>query len=86
MRPLWLLDAIGSLLIQEEQGELVDVMDTTIGNSFLQIGIWGHNKTFIKHLCADEFFLVEQAVIEGVDLVAKFIFVLMNFFSLNKLL
>jgi len=72
MRPLWLLDAIGSRLIQEEQGELVDLMDTTIGNSFLQIGIWGHNKTFIKHLCADEFFLVEQAVIEGVDLVAKF--------------
>ena len=72
MRPLWLLDTIGSRLIQEEQEELVDLMGTTIGNGFLQIGIWGHNKTFTKHLLADEFFLVEQAVIEGVDLVAKF--------------
>ena len=72
MRPLWLLDTIGSRLIQEEQEELVDVMGTTIGNDFLQIGIWGHNKTFTKHLLADEFFLVEQTVIEGVDLVAKF--------------
>jgi len=72
MRPLWLLDTIGSRLIQEEQEELADVLSTSIGKGFLQIGIWGHNKTFIKHFCADEFFLVEQAVIEGVDLVAKF--------------
>ena len=72
MRPLWLLDTIGSRLIQEEQEELADVLSTSIGKGFLQIGIWGHNKTFTKHLLADEFFLVEQAVIEGVDLVAKF--------------
>ncbi len=72
MRPLWLLDTIGSRLIQEEQEELVDVMGTTIGNDFLQIGIWGHSKTFINHLRADEYFLAEQGVIEGVDLVAKF--------------
>jgi hypothetical protein len=72
MRPLWLLDTIGSRLIQEEQEELVDVMGTTIGNNFLQIGIWGHSTTFTKHLCADEFFLVEQTAIEDVDLVAKF--------------
>jgi len=72
MRPLWLLDTIGSRLIQEEQEELVDVMGTINGNGFLQIGIWGHSKTFTNHLRVDEFFLVEQDVIEGVDLVAKF--------------
>jgi hypothetical protein len=72
MRPLWLIDTIGSRLIQEEQEELVDVMGTINGNGFLQIGIWGNSKTFTNHLRADEFFVVEQDVIEGVDLVAKF--------------
>ena len=72
MRPLWLLETIGSRLIQEEQEELADVLSTSIGKGFLQIGIWGHNKTFTKHLLADEFFLVEQTAIEDVDLVAKF--------------
>jgi SAM-dependent methyltransferase len=72
MRPLWLLDTIGSRLIQEEQEELVDVLAISNGDGFLQIGIWGHSKTFTNHLHADEFFLVEQGVIEGVNLVAKF--------------
>ena len=72
MRPLWLLDTIGSRLIQEEQEELVDILATSSGDRFLQIGIWGHSTTFTKHLCADEFFLVEQTAIEDVDLVAKF--------------
>ncbi len=72
MRPLWLLDTIGSRLIQEEQEELIDVLGTSIGDSFLQISIWGHSKTFTNHLRADEYFLVERGIIEGVDLVAKF--------------
>jgi len=72
MRPLWLLDTIGSRLIQEEQEELADVLSTSIGNGFLQIGIWGHSKTFTKNPHADEFILVEQSAIEGVDMVAKF--------------
>ncbi len=72
MRPLWLLDTIGSRLIQEEQEGLVDILATSSGDRFLQIGNWGHSKTFTNHLRADEFFLVEQGVIEGVDLVAKF--------------
>ena len=72
MRPLWLLDTIGSRLIQEEQEGLVDILGTSSGDRFLQIGNWGHSKAFTNHLRADEFFLVEQDVIEGVDLVAKF--------------
>ena len=70
MRPLWLLDSIGSRLIRDEQDAFADLAIASLDNYFLQLGIWGHDNTFTKINPIKNCFLISSDLLSEIDLVA----------------
>ena len=70
MQPLWLLDSIGSRLIRDEQQAFSDLSISSLGNYFLQLGIWGHSNTFTDNTPIKNRFLITAHSFGEVALVA----------------
>ena len=70
MQPLWLLDSIGSRLIIDEQQAFSDLSVSSLGNYFLQLGIWGRSNTFTHKTHIKNCFLIATHAFSEIDLVA----------------
>ena len=70
MQPLWLLDSIGSRLIIDEQQAFSDLSNSSFGNYFLQLGIWGRSNTFTHKTHIKNCFLIATHSFGEIDLVA----------------
>ena len=70
MQPLWLLDSIGSRLIIDEQQAFSDLSVSSLGNYFLQLGIWGRSNTFTHKTHVKNCFLIAAHSFAEIDLVA----------------
>ena len=70
MQPLWLLDSIGSRLIIDEQQAFSDLSNSSFGNSFIQLGIWGQRNTFFEKTPIKNCFLIATHSFGEIDLVA----------------
>ena len=70
MQPLWLLDSIGSRLIIDEQQAFSDLSVSSLGNYFLQLGIWGRSNTFTHKTHIKNCFLIATHSFSEIDLVA----------------
>ena len=70
MQPLWLLDSIGSRLIIDEQQAFSDLSISSLGNYFLQLGIWGHSNTFTDNTPIKNRFLITAHSFGEIALVA----------------
>jgi SAM-dependent methyltransferase len=61
----WLTSSLGAALLAQEGRLAEEVLDGIFGEQCLQLGLWGDNKTFLRHVRTQRSALIDASVVAG---------------------